>query len=151
MKKRFYGFLLFILFFSTSIHIPVSAATTNPTTSDENANDFIEMFEIDNYTAANPYILVTGNAATIMFTTDDKAKVSIRSGSIYVKTTDYTRDQELAINQLEATNHLILTVTTKAGVSTSYPITIKTTPKSKHKVVPRITETSLLSSRRTDS
>lgn len=151
MKKRFYGFLLFILFFSTSVHIPVSAATTNPTTSSDSANDFMEMFDIDSYTAANPYILVSGNTATIMFTTDEDAKVSIRSGSIYVKTTDYTRDQELSINQLQETNQLILTVTTKAGVSTSYPITIKTTPKSKHKVVPRITETSLSSSRRTHS
>ncbi|KGL44058.1 hypothetical protein BMT55_00240 [Listeria newyorkensis] len=151
MKKRFYGFLLFILFFSTSIHMPVNAATTSPTTSDDSANDFMEMFEIDTYTAANPYILVSGNTATIMFTTDEDAKVSIRSGSIYVKTTDYTRDQELSINQLQETNQLILTVTTKAGVSTSYPITIKTTPEPKHKVVPRITETSLSSSRRTHS
>ncbi|EUJ43834.1 hypothetical protein [Paenilisteria rocourtiae] len=151
MKKRFYKFLLFILFFSTSVHLPVSAATTSPTTSHKSADDFIDMFEIDNYTAANPYILVNGNTATLMFTTAEDAKVSIRSSSIHIKTTNYTQDQELTINRLAETNHLILTVTTKSGISRSYPTTIKTMPKSKHKVMPKITDTALSPSRRAHS
>ncbi|MBC1475477.1 hypothetical protein HB852_12720 [Listeria grandensis] len=151
MKKRFYGFLLMTLLFSTTLHIPASAATTSPTTSNETADDFVEMFEIANYTAANPYILVSGNTATVMFSTDENAKVSIRGSATYVKTTDYTMDQELTLNRLKESNQLILTVTTEAGVSTSYPITVKTEPKPKHQVLPKIAETSLSSSRRIDS
>ncbi|AQY50433.1 hypothetical protein PWEIH_00220 [Listeria weihenstephanensis FSL R9-0317] len=151
MKKRFLGLLLFTLFFSTNMHLPASAATTSPVTSSKTANEFVEMFEIDSYTASNPYILVSGNTATIMFSTDEDAKVSVRGSSTYDKSTEYTTVQELTVNNLNPTNQLILTVTNKSGVSKSYPITIKTTSEPKQKVMPMIAETAITNVRRSDS
>ncbi|MBC1530407.1 hypothetical protein HCJ07_08600 [Listeria booriae] len=148
MRNSFFKVLLFVLFFSTSIHIPVQAATTSPTTSNLSVDAFVDMFDIDDYTAATPYVVVSGHSASITFTTDQPAKISLHNDVTTIKTKDYVQDQEITVSLLQETNTFVLTVTTESGATTTHSITIKTAAKPKHKVMPKFAETSITSPRR---